>query len=110
MKLITVPLSKEAMHRLDYNESIDGDLLELELSDNQLHILNKVNLFEEINYKLGLNIDDYEDESLHDMNKIKNLNEILTSMINKENEHIINSILELSNVALNKKTGIFFYF
>ncbi|MEX6315796.1 hypothetical protein AB6G19_21170 [Providencia manganoxydans] len=110
MKLITVPLSKEAMHRLDYNESIDGDLLELELSDNQLHILNKVNLFEEINYKLGLNIDDYEDESLHDMNKIKKLNEILTSMINKENEHIINSILELSNAALNKKTGIFFYF
>lgn len=110
MKTITVPLSKEAMHRLDYNESIDGDLLELELSDNQLHILNKVNLFEEVNYKLGLNIDDYEDESLHDMNKIKNLNKILTSMINKENEHIINSILELSNVALNKKTGIFFYF
>ncbi|ENG7682464.1 MULTISPECIES: hypothetical protein [Providencia] len=110
MKTITVPLSKEAMHRLDYNESIDGDLLELELSDNELHILNKVNLFETINYKLGLNIDGYEDESLHDMNKIKNLNEILTSMINKENEHIINSILELSNAALNKKTGIFFYF
>lgn len=61
MKTITVPLSKEAMHRLDYNESIDGDLLELELSDNELHILNKVNLFETINYKLGLNIDDYED-------------------------------------------------
>ncbi|WP_140182420.1 hypothetical protein [Providencia stuartii] len=110
MKTITVPLSKEAMHRLDYNESTDDDLLELELSDNQLHILNKVNLFEEINYKLGLNIDDYEDESLHDMNKIKNLNEILRSMINKENEYIINSILELSNAALNKKTGIFFYF
>ncbi|AMG68476.1 hypothetical protein AL507_18595 [Providencia stuartii] len=110
MKTITVPLSKEAMHRLDYNESIDGDLLELELSDNELHILNKVNLFETINYKLGLNIDDYEDENLHDMSKIENLNEILTSMINKENEHIINSILELSNTALNKKTGIFFYF
>ncbi|MGG4702972.1 hypothetical protein ACLPGM_20830, partial [Providencia stuartii] len=46
MKTITVPLSKETMHRLDYNESIDGDLLELELSDNELHILNKVNLFE----------------------------------------------------------------
>lgn len=44
------------------------------------------------------------------MSKIENLNEILTSMINKENEHIINSILELSNTALNKKTGIFFYF
>lgn len=83
MKTITVPLSKEAMHRLDYNESIDGDLLELELSDNELHILNKVNLFETINYKLGLNIDDYEDENLHDMSKIENLNEILTSMINK---------------------------
>ncbi|EPG9814601.1 hypothetical protein N4P43_002981, partial [Providencia stuartii] len=60
-----------------------GDLLELELSDNELHILNKVNLFETINYKLGLNIDDYEDENLHDMSKIENLNEILTSMINK---------------------------
>ncbi|HBO21360.1 MAG TPA: hypothetical protein DD649_00530 [Providencia sp.] len=110
MKIITIPLSEEAMHRLDYNESIDGDLLELELSDNQLHILNKINLFETINYKLGLNIDDYEDESLHDMNKIESLNEILKSVLNEENKNIIDSILELTNMALSRKTGVFFYF
>nr|ELR5113458.1 hypothetical protein [Providencia stuartii] len=110
MKTITVPLSKEAMHRLDYNESIDGDLLELELSDSQLNTLSKIKLFEVINYNLGLNIDDYEDESLYDMNKIEILNEILKSIINKDNKDIIKSILELSNTALDKKTGIFFFF
>ncbi|MEY0891506.1 hypothetical protein AB7187_21170, partial [Providencia rettgeri] len=71
-------------------------LLELELSVRQLNTLSKIKLFEVINYNLGLNIDDYEDESLYDMNKIEILNEILKSMINKENKDIIKSILELS--------------
>ncbi|HEM7132967.1 TPA: hypothetical protein U2I51_002439 [Providencia rettgeri] len=110
MKIITVPLSKEAMYRLDYNESVDGDLLELDLNDNQLYLLNKVNLFELINSNLGLNIDDYEDESLQDMSKLENLRDILNNVSNKDNESIINSILLLVNTALDKKTGVFFYF
>ncbi|MEX6221180.1 hypothetical protein AB6G21_11300 [Providencia hangzhouensis] len=53
MKIITIPLSKEAMYRLGSNESVDGDLLKLDLNDNQLYLLNKVNLFELINSNLA---------------------------------------------------------
>ncbi len=62
MKLISVPLTREAMHRLNYNQCIPGDLEELELDDEVYREIWSTNFFDIINKELDTNIDDYEDE------------------------------------------------
>ena len=36
MKYITVPINKEAMIRLDYDQNIEGDLVEIIVTDEEV--------------------------------------------------------------------------
>lgn len=58
MKLICVPLTQAAMKRLDYNENIEGDLMELNLLQEDYEILENIGYFDNLNKQLGLMIDD----------------------------------------------------
>lgn len=62
MKTISVPLSLEAMQRLNFDVCVDGDLVELELSQSQFDYCWKIGFFRSLNSHLGLLIDEYEDE------------------------------------------------
>jgi len=108
MKLITVPLTREAMHRLNYNQCISGDLEELELDDEVYREIWSTNFFDIINKELDTNIDDYEDESICDNNKLNRLLNIISSYIHI---HIFfHELYRLVKLALNSNTGIFFFF
>ena len=111
MKCISVPMSYEAMQRLDLDENIEGDLIDVILTSSEFDSLCKSGLFRKINDRFGLNIDDYEDESLTGSDNLLVLKEMLRDYF----------LLDESNVALNKlmsqvdnamisNTGIFFYF
>jgi len=111
MKIISVPLSDDALHRLGCNESESGDLNEIELDDAQFQLLWQSGLFDEFNDKLGVLIDDYEDESVTDIEKLKEAFCIANAYRGiHSGESVFQTISELVSVAIEKRTGIFFYF
>lgn len=107
MKLISVPLTREAMHRLNYNQCIPGDLEELELDDVYREIWS-TNFFDVINRELDKNIDDYEDESICDNNQLNMLLNIISRYIHIHT--FFRELYRLVKLALNSNTGIFFFF
>ncbi len=108
MKTISVPLTMEAMERLDTDTCIDGDLQELELGELDYEKLWKSGIFEELNKNLDIIIDDYEDEKI----PLERLQEAITIVENlpQTNNPQTSALLDLFRVALELKTGVFFYF
>lgn len=110
MKIISVPLSSEAMKRLDLDECLPGDLEELQLSEEHYIQLSQSGLIETINSSLGKMIDEYEDESIQGTAELSTLLNILY----KASEHIeldpLEKIIQLNKLALQHNTGLFFYF
>lgn len=108
MKLISVPLTREAMNRLNYNQCIPGDLEELELDDDVYREIWSTNFFNVVNRELDKNIDDYEDENICDNNRLNRLLNIISRYIHI---HIFfRELYLLVKLALNSNTGIFFLF
>ena len=105
MKYITVPINKEAMIRLDYDQNIEGDLVEIIVTEEELDSLWK--LFQELNLLLGIHIDDYETEEVTDYKKLLEMKKIL---IANNTDYLTEKILHLIELAIDYKTGIFFFF
>lgn len=110
MKIISVPLSSEAMKRLDLDKCLPGDLKEFQLSEEQYAQLSQSGIIEKINSSLGKLIDEYEDESIQGQAELGTLLNILS----EASEHLkldsIEKIINLNRLALQNKTGLFFYF
>ncbi|TDQ51319.1 hypothetical protein [Permianibacter aggregans] len=64
MKLLTVPVSKDAIERLDLDACFDGDLIEVALSEEEFNELWGTGIFNVLNDQLSVMIDDFEDESI----------------------------------------------
>ena len=105
MKYITVPINKEAMIRLDYDQNIEGDLVEITITEEELDSLWK--LFLKLNLLLDIHIDDYETEEVTDYKKLLEMKEIL---IANNTDYLTEKILHLIELAIDYKTGIFFFF
>jgi len=112
-KTICVPKSKDALDRLDYNKTEEGDLFEISLDADVFLELFKIGFFQAINRLAHSNIDDFEDDAIIEESYLKN---ILNSDIFNEQKYnvdvfkIVKKIEELFLQALKYKTGIFFYF
>ncbi|MGI0118330.1 hypothetical protein [Zooshikella sp. RANM57] len=109
MKIISVPLTQEAMHRLDLDQSLEGDLKELTLSDSEFSVLWSSGVLDDLNEELDLLIDDFEDESITG----EKLEQAL--IITQHNKHyintpIVNALAKQLELAISKSTGVFFFF
>ena len=107
MKYITVPINKEAMIRLDYDQNIEGDLVEIIVTDEEVLSLWRRGLFAKLNSQLDILIDDYEWEEVTDYKKLLEMKEIL---IANNTDYLTEKILHLVEFAIEYKTGIFFCF
>lgn len=111
MKVITVPLTIEAMKRLDTDSNIEGDLVDIEIAQKDIDILYKSGATTELNKNLEIFIDDFEDELI----SYKNIDKALL-IINKytnsnHNDPLIFEILrEQLLTAKDAETGVFLYF
>jgi identified by metaGeneAnnotator len=114
MKQIIVPLSAEAMKKLDYDQANDNELYVFKLSEQEVNLLFEKNFFDEINEIIDTYIDDYEDEKIIDLRKLIILKNFL-----QDNSHqaladiplrIYQNILFLTQLAISKQTGLFFFF
>ena len=110
MKLIAVPLSQAAMERLDYDSNQDGDLCEIALADCDYKVLWETGVLDELNSKLGIMIDDYEDEFIR-IAQLPLAKKIVLNCVQIKQD--VKPLLELLNqieLAEQKNTGVFFYF
>ncbi len=64
MKTITVPISAEALARLETDSCVAGDVAEVSLTQAQFDELWRCGLFQALNSRLGVLIDEYEDARL----------------------------------------------
>ena len=96
------------MKRLDMDLCIDGDLKELQLDELDYQKLWESGVFDELNNHLGIIIDDYEDEMIP-LEKLQEAIKVV-ERFSHENYNIISSFIVLLKIALERKTGMFFYF
>ena len=113
MKQIIVPLSAEAMKKLDYDQA-DDELYIVKLSEQEVDLLFEKNFFNRINEIIDAYIDDYEDEEIIDLRKLVILKNFLQDTSNQEwadiPPKIYQNILFLTKLAIAKQTGLFFFF
>lgn len=110
---IIVPLSKESKELLDNGiEKIDSE--EIKLSEEQFTLLYSSKVFDLINNTAGCIIDDYEDDSITDINKLIDVRKILNHIVEISSsidlKIIVREIIILIEIAIERKTGIYFYF
>mgnify|MGYP001008123010 FL=1 len=114
MKQIIVPLSAEAMKKLDYDQADDDELYIVKLSEQEVDLLFEKNFFNRINEIIDTYIDDYEDEEIIDLRKLVILKNFLQDTSNQEwadiPPKIYQNILFLTKLAIAKQTGLFFFF
>lgn len=110
MKLITVPLTQEALKLLDLDACPENKLEQLNLSEDEYQQLTKSGIIENINSKLGKPIDDYEDENIQSATELTNMLEILMIAAIPENPDLLKEPIKLTNTALKNNTRIFFFF
>ena len=114
MKQIIVPLSAEAMKKLDYDQADDDELYIVKLSEQEVNLLFEKNFFNRINEVIDTYIDDYEYEEIIDLRKLVILKNFLQDTSNQEwadiPPKIYQNILFLTKLAIAKQTGLFFFF
>ena len=109
MKLVSVPLTTEALHRLDLDESLPGDIEELELSDEDYALIYKSGALDKINSSLGKMLDEYEDESIQGRSSLSASLIIFNEAYNTTRYDVISRIISLNKIAIENDTGMFFY-
>lgn len=110
MKCISVPTSKEAMKRLDYDSCVAGDLIEMEIKEKEFNELWETGLFSNLNLELSILIDEYEDEIIENSD-LKLAKIVLFEFIEKYPDLLVLlNILGLIEFAEFKKTSVFMYF
>lgn len=62
--IISVPKTREAMYRLDYDECQDDDLLEIYFDNEESEVIWKSGLWTAVNKELDLLIDTFEEEEI----------------------------------------------
>lgn len=109
MKLISVPFDAEALHRLDLDESLPGDLEELQLTDELFESLADSGVLDSLNATLGVMIDVYEDESIEGLPQLFRTLDILSEAYSRTELEVILKVTRLCRLAIERNTGLFFY-
>lgn len=113
MKIICVPKDQDALKRLDFDVTIDGDLMEMIIKEKDYYKLEQTGIFSYVNKLIGSNIGDFEDEGITDLIHIEKV--IKSGLLDKErydktHTSIIEELKIFFQEALKRRTGVFFYF
>lgn len=111
MKCIAVPVTPDAMKRLDYDQCQKGDLVEVIVEEHDYNALWDSGIIERLNNKLDKNIDDYEDENITDLDELRQCRVIISERMNEvPSSRILEKLYSQVNLAIHYKTGVFFFF
>lgn len=103
-RLIVIPKNKAAEKKLNYDEALADELIEIELNEFESNSLWTEGIFDYINITYHTIIDDFEDEHIFDLTLIKKIYDD----IKIKYPHQI-KIIEGFHFALIYKTSVHFY-
>ncbi|SFM92224.1 hypothetical protein SAMN05428949_1320 [Chitinophaga sp. YR627] len=108
-KIITVPKDKDSEVALDYDTATTEQLIEVFLDQTEFMELYRAGFFQELNFIADALIDEYESEAITDKEKIQL---VLDSDIFNKPVLVdkLNQIKNLFQEALQRNTGVYFYF
>ena len=108
-RFIRVPKDKRAMKDYDYGVQKKEQMEEMILSETQYKTLDNIGVFDEINEKCGIIIDDYEEEVL-ELDKIPIALEVVNQLINNNENNELIRLKRILNLAIKYKTLVGFDF
>ena len=111
MKLIIVPIDKDAEERLYSNQSIESDLISAFLNENDYDELWRTSFFGRVNIDLDLLIDDSEDESISGRENLRKFHSIIIEYEKSiPNNPILYTLKSLTEAAMRFDTSVIFSF
>ncbi len=108
-KYIRVPKNKEAMKDYDYGIQKEEQMEEMVLSEEQYRKLDEIGVFDIINEKCDIIIDEHEDEVL-ELDKVPIALEVVTQLNNDNKDEDLVRLKEMLNLAIIYKTVVGFDF
>lgn len=110
MKCISVPTSQEAMSRLDFDECIDGDLIDVNITDDRYQTLVELGLIHSLNDLFEITIDEFEDEKIVGIDDLTQARLLIENNFNPGENESVSILLSQVIKAAKYETGVFFYF
>ena len=107
---ISVPKTEKDMIDLDYDKATDYQLIEIVLIENEFIFFHHQGHIKEINKITGCLIDDFEDESICEINKLELVIHYLKSVQLYDSTGFLRVLSFLFSEAIKRKTGVFFFF
>lgn len=108
---IVVPKTQEAIEKLDYDTASEEDMVTWSVTDKEFSLLYSVLM--DINKGFNTLIDDYEDDSVVDVDKLSEMRQYLINVhLNNDqtNGEVIKRLISFFEEAIKRETGVFFYF
>ena len=98
------------MERLGVDRSIDGDLVEITLTDDEFYSLYSTPVFDSLNSGLQILIDDFEDESIIGIERLKTALALVQRHNRDLNHPQVIQLEQMIEHAIRFETGVFFFF
>lgn len=110
IRKISIPVSMDALNRLNYDVCESGDLLEMIIEESEFDSLLKTGVFAEINKQLDVLVGDYEDELIF-FKDFEALGKILYDFICiNPNNKVLHKVYLIYEIACILKTGMLISF
>lgn len=112
-RIIIVPKDKVAQEALDFDKATKEQLIELPIGEEEFLCMYNSGIIELINMKGNANIDDFEDDSVTgkvNLNMVINTLSLKESLGNNFQIRLIQKLANLFREALERDTGVYFYF
>lgn len=111
MRLITVPIDKEAEERLYYDQNSEFDVIDVFLNESDYYKLWDSKLFDKINEALDLLIDDYEEETISGKENLEKLHAIIIEYEQVvEDNPLLYTLKSLTEAAIRFDTSVHLFF
>lgn len=108
-RFIRVPKDEKAMEDYDYGIQKQEQMEEMILSEEQYKVLDDIGVFDKINEKCDIIIDDYEEEVLK-LEKIPMALEVVNQLINSNSNEELVKLKKMLDLAITHKTIVGFDF
>ncbi len=113
-KWIIVPIDKHAERALDYDKASSEELIELGLSEEELDFLYQEGIIDLINQHGNALVDDFEEDEITDTQSLRKVTAALVqqaeSLRGSSKYRLIQDLITLFSEALNRDTGVYFFF
>lgn len=110
MKVISVPINKQAEQLLDFDSCPVELLVEWYLTDKEFGILWRSGVFTGLNDKCDKLIDEFEEEWITEQSDLIQSIELINEVIAKNPIDELSRLKNLFSKAIECETGVYFYF